>query len=75
MLLQCGTVDQNVVKEDDDKPAEQQSKVLIHGRLKGRRRIGEAERHEKELEMAIKRPESSFIHVIVMYPDLLISRT
>jgi hypothetical protein len=67
------TVNQYVVEEDEDKPAEEGSENIVHKCLKRRRRVRQAERHDEELEEALVRAECCLLHVVVIHPDLVVA--
>ena len=70
VLGPCLVVDQYVVKENKNTPAQEGAEDLIHECLKRRWRVGEAERHYEELVMAMVSAERRLGDVVVEHPHL-----
>jgi hypothetical protein len=51
------TVDENVVKKYKHKPTEEGAQQVVHQRLERGGGVGEPERHDQELEVAMVHPE------------------
>jgi hypothetical protein len=74
-VLRPGTnVNQYVVEEDEDKPAEERSENIVHKHLKCHRCVRQAERHDEELEEALVCAEGCLLHIVVVHPDLVVAR-
>jgi hypothetical protein len=48
---------------------------VVHQGLEGRRRVGEAERHHQELEVAMVSMEHRLLDVVRVHAHLMIART
>lgn len=75
MFLHRLTEDQDIVKKNDDKLADVLTENGIHEALKSGRRVGEPERHDPELEVAMVSLEGGFIFILLPHADLMVTRT
>ena len=73
MVLFILAVDEDVINVDNDKLVKVGSEDILHKSLEGSWGIGETKRHDSELIMTIVGPEGSFLHIIWMNADLIIS--
>jgi len=64
---------QNIVKEDENKLAKVGAENLVHQCLERRGRIGEAERHDHELEVAVVDAERRFVDVLRVHAHLVVA--
>ena len=67
-----GAVNQDVVEEHQHASAKKGLQHRVHEGLECRRRVGEAERHDQELKVAVVGSERRFGHVIRMYTNLVV---
>ena len=71
VLFPCFAVDQDIVKEDQDKLPETRSKSCVHGILEGPRGSGEAEGHNPKFKLTKVCLEGSFEFVPRFHADLV----
>jgi hypothetical protein len=71
MFCPCGTIDQNIVKENQHKHANEGLHDLIHQRLKCGGCIREPKWHDGELEVALVCSERHFLNVFRMHSHLM----
>lgn len=64
MRIHTGAVNQNIVKEDEDKFPQERLEYLIHQRLKSSRGVGQPKGHYEELVMALGGTESCFMDIL-----------
>ena len=64
---------QNIVKKDENELAEEGTKNLVHKHLERRWRVGEAERHDHELEVAVVGAERRFVDVLRVHAHLVVA--
>lgn len=69
------TENQNVVKKYQHKSANEVVQHIVHESLKGRRCIGEAERHHQEFKVLVVSAERCLLHICVLHQDLVIATT
>lgn len=74
MLRPRCTVDENVIKENKHKAAQVWAEHVVHQGLEGRRRVGEAERHHQELEVAMVSAERRLLDVVRVHAHLMVAR-
>jgi hypothetical protein len=65
MLLICGTVDEDVIKEYNDKTVEEWLKNGIHCGLKGRWCVTKTERHDAKLIVALVGSKCRLPHIFL----------
>ena len=71
VLFPCFAVDQDIVKEDQDKLPKTGSKCGIHGVLEGTRCSSEAEGHNPKFKLTKVCLEGSFEFVARFHADLV----
>jgi hypothetical protein len=67
MLVPCAAVDENVVKKYKHKPAEEGTQHVVHQCLECGGGVGEPERHDQELKVAMVRPECRLGDVLLVH--------
>jgi len=73
VLGPCLAVYQNIVKKDENELAKKRAKNLVHQSLKCRGCVGEAERHDHELEVAVVRVERRLVDVLRVHAHLMLA--
>jgi len=68
-------VDEDVVEEDEDKPAQERTQDVIHQCLECGRGVAQSERHDEELVEAIMRAERRLGDVFSAHEDLVVPGT
>jgi hypothetical protein len=68
-MMDCKSVCQ---RKNEHKPVKEVLEDIIHQSLKCVRRIGEAERHDKELKQPLMRSESRLLNVLRPLPYMMI---
>ena len=67
-------VNEDVVEENQHKPAEECLEDVVHPRLESRRRVAQAERHDQELKVAMVGAEGGLGDVLGVHVQLMITR-
>ena len=75
MLNPCFTIDEDIIKEDQNKVSQVGTEYFIHQFLECGRSNCEAKWHDQKLIVAIKCAKSCFRDIILMNPNLVIPRT
>lgn len=73
VILICLVINQNVIKENNDKVAQEGFEDIIHGCLKRRRSITQAKWHHMELILAVVSSESYFGYTFFLHQNLMIT--
>jgi hypothetical protein len=73
MIDPCSAIDEDVVEEYEDEPAQERSQDVVHECLKCRRGIVEPERHDQELIEAVMCAECRLGDVVGAHPDLMVA--
>ena len=73
VLRPRGTVDKNVIKENEHKPAQVGAENIVHQGLKGRRGVGETKRHHQKLEVAVMSPKRRLRDIVRVHPYLVVA--
>ena len=71
----CFTIDEDVIKDDQNEVPQEGPEYFIHQCLECGRSIPEAKWHDQKLIVAIICAESCFRDIILMNPNLVIPRT
>ena len=74
MLRPCFTIDEDIIKEDQNEILEVGPKYFIHQCLEHGRIICEARWHEHKFIVALMCAESYFRDIILMNPNLMIPK-
>jgi hypothetical protein len=67
------TVNENVVKENENKPLEEGLEYFVHQSLESRRRIREPEWHDQELKETFMNPKRRLVHIIRVHTHLVVT--
>lgn len=73
MILEGATVNENIIKEDDDEMAEVLSEDAVHSRLERGWCIAKTKRYYLELVMAVVSSESHFRNIGAMHSYLMVT--
>ena len=73
MIISSLAIDQNVVKEDHNKPAELTVEHPIHSRLKSSKSIRQAKRDDQKLKMSTVILECCLLYILLSNPNLMIA--
>ena len=74
MLCPRGTIDDDVVEEDEHAAVKEWLENGAHKRLKNWQRVGQAERHDQELEVAMMHAKRRLVDICWVNTNLVISR-
>jgi len=74
MVRPALAVNQNIVEENEDKPAEVSAEHVVHERLESRWGVAQPERHDQELVEAVVGAERRFVDILRPHPHLVIPR-
>jgi hypothetical protein len=69
------TQNQDVIEQYQDEHLDDTMEDVVHEGLECRRRVGEAERHDQELKMAVVRAELSLLHIGRLHKNLVVLAT
>jgi hypothetical protein len=72
MCLPRRTIDEYIIKKNENEPAEKWLEDGIHESLKCCWRVRQAERHDEELKMAMMCAKRGLGDVLWMHPDLVV---
>jgi hypothetical protein len=72
VLHPIGTIYQYVIEEDEHKLVKERAEHIVHQGFKGRRRVGQAKRHDEELKEPLVCAERCLLHVLQLHLDLVI---
>ena len=74
MLIPCFTIDEDIIKEDQNEVSQVGPKYFIHQFLEHGRSICEAKWHDQKFIVAIMCAKRCFRDIILMNPNLMIPR-
>jgi hypothetical protein len=74
MTFRSSAINKDIIKKKLKLP-EKRSKDLIHEKLKCDREISETKRHYHEFIVSFMCLESSFCHIFMMHPNLVVTRS
>jgi hypothetical protein len=74
VLGPAATVNQDIIKEDEYKPAKEGPQDFVHQGLERGQGIRQAKRHDQEFKQALMRAEHCFVNVVSVHEHLVVAR-